>query len=191
MADNNNSNNDNSKPINKSGPNPLEIDETFEGLDEERGSASTRAQGATGQGSANANATGANPNNLEELILRLNAEITALNNAQIQAQTLGIDQSGKIFFDAKVRPFVDTMYFLSLSSSSVAASAQIFSNNPLLKKKEAKKSLELSMEINKEIRCIFETFRKRMKQYRCGVEQELGCCKGRCKDCDIHKEYEN
>ncbi|MGL4771977.1 MAG: hypothetical protein ACRC2K_00280 [Clostridium sp.] len=193
---NNNKNNDQRDKIDTSnqqfGLN--EFDELYLGLEDQSAQIGSARRGVTGTfGVIPPGVTGGyDPaQEIENILLRLDRELSALNSAQIAAQSAQIDHSGKIFFDLKVRPFVDTIYFLAFSSSSVANTANVFANNVLSKKRELKHALDLSYALNREIECILVTLRKRMKEYRCGVEKEIGCCNGRCKDCSINKEYDD
>lgn len=128
------------------------------------------------------------PEDIQKLLIRVSEELVALNLAKNAAEAMNIDESERIFYDRKVRPLVDSMYFLGLTSSSIIATGQAFNSNQNGRRRDVKQALDLSSDINKEIECIFKTFQKRMKLYRCGIEKQLGCCNGNCDSCKVDEE---
>lgn len=122
---------------------------------------------------------------IEKNLLRLSGEFVALNLAKSSMEALNIDESERIFFDRKVRPLLDSIYFLGLTSNAVAATGQAYNGNPNGRRRDVKQALDLSSDINREIECIFKTLQKRMKVYRCGIEKQLDCCNENCDNCGV------
>lgn len=123
---------------------------------------------------------------IEKILLRLSGEFVALNLAKSSMEALNIDESEKIFFDRKVKPLLDSVYFLGLTSNSIAATGQAYNANPNGRRRDVKQALDLSSNINREIECIFKTLQKRMKAYRCGIEKQLDCCNENCDNCGVN-----
>ena len=115
-------------------------------------------------------------NEIEDALLDITSKIAELNSIKEDMNSFNISNDELVFFDRKVRPLVDIIYFLSLSSSSIANTAQLMQNNAYKKKKEMKHALDLTYEMNLEIECLFGTMFRRTKIFRDGINQAIKIC---------------
>ena len=108
-------------------------------------------------------------NEIEDALLDITSKIAELNSIKEDMNSFNISNDELVFFDRKVRPLVDIIYFLSLSSSSIANTAQLMQNNTYGRKREIRHALDLTYEMNKEIEELFKVLRKRSCIFREGI----------------------
>ena len=108
-------------------------------------------------------------NEIEDALLDITSKIAELNSIKEDLNSFNISNDELVFFDRKVRPLVDIIYFLSLSSSSIANTAQLMQNNTYGRKREIRHALDLTYEMNKEIEELFKVLRKRSCIFREGI----------------------
>ncbi|OPX48378.1 hypothetical protein [Clostridium thermobutyricum] len=108
-------------------------------------------------------------NEIEDALLDITSKIAELNSIKENMNSFNISNDELVFFDRKVRPLVDIIYFLSLSSSSIANTAQLMQNNTYGRKREIRHALDLTYEMNKEIEELFKVLRKRSCIFREGI----------------------
>ena len=108
-------------------------------------------------------------NEIEDALLDITSKIAELNSIKENMNSFNISNEELVFFDRKVRPLVDIIYFLSLSSSSIANTAQLMQNNTYGRKREIRHALDLTYEMNKEIEELFKVLRKRSCIFREGI----------------------
>ena len=138
-------------------------------------------QGLTGQDSDTTKST--NTQNIQNSkqssqssLEDLTAHVAELNSIKENMNSFNIPKDEQLFYERKVKPLVQNIYFLSLSSSSIANTAQLMQNNAYKKKKEMKHALDLTYEMNLEIECLFETMFRRTKIFRDGINQAIKIC---------------
>ena len=101
----------------------------------------------------------------------------------------------KFFYDRKVSPLIDMIYFLTQSAQGASITAQNMQSNAYSKKKQIRLPIDLSYEIIKEAYCVFETFKRRNAIYRHMVENDIkhsGCINEKCYKSsfsDLEEEY--
>ncbi|WP_288476927.1 hypothetical protein [uncultured Clostridium sp.] len=108
-------------------------------------------------------------NEIEDALLDITSKISELNSIKEDMNSFNISNDELVFFDRKLRPLVDIIYFLSLSSSSIANTAQLMQNNTYGRKREIRHALDLTYEMNKEIEELFKVLRKRSCIFREGI----------------------
>ncbi|WP_317310364.1 hypothetical protein [Clostridium thermobutyricum] len=108
-------------------------------------------------------------NEIEDALLDITSKILELNSIKEDMNSFNISNDELVFFDRKLRPLVDIIYFLSLSSSSIANTAQLMQNNTYGRKREIRHALDLTYEMNKEIEELFKVLRKRSCIFREGI----------------------
>ncbi|MGL5352727.1 MAG: hypothetical protein ACRDA5_05310 [Clostridium sp.] len=133
---------------------------------------------------------------LEQVIVKIAALTASLNSVQQNIGSLYVGgEDEKIFFDRKVRPLVDMLYFLTQSAQGAAITAQNMQANAYSKKKQIRLPIDLSYEIIKEAYCVFETFKRRNAIYRHIIEKDIknsGCLNEKyykSSFCDLEEDY--
>lgn len=139
------------------------------------------AQRVLNQGNTGANATDAASN--ENVSSDLNNELRDLQNqvltqlsnmstaiaqisaAQTNVASIRIEQISSTYFTREVRPLLDALYFISISSLNIAGVAQAIQNNTFGERKELRESLELVYAMNHELNQILESLSRRMRIY--------------------------
>ena len=137
----------------------------------------TSYQGLTGQDSNTTKSI--NTQNIQKSqssLEDLASHVAELNSIKENMNSFNIPRDEELFYERKVKPLVQSIYFLSLSSSSIANTAQLMQNNAYKKKKEMKHALDLTYEMNLEIECLFETMFRRTKIFRDGINQAIKIC---------------
>ena len=140
--------------------------------------------------------TSAENSTLNQTIIKIAALTAALETAQqnIGSLTTG-GEDEKFFYDRKVRPLIDMLYFLTQSAQASSITAQNMQSNAYSKKKQIRLPIDLSYEIIKEAYCVFETFKRRNAIYRHIVENDIkhsGCINEKCYKSsfsDLEEEY--
>ncbi|MBU3135407.1 hypothetical protein KPL39_03900 [Clostridium gasigenes] len=133
---------------------------------------------------------------LNQTITKIAALTVALEAAQqnIGSLTTG-GEDEKFFYDRKVSPLIDMLYFLTQSAQGASITAQNMQSNAYSKKKQIRLPIDLSYEIIKEAYCVFETFKRRNAIYRHMVENDIkhsGCINEKCYKSsfsDLEEEY--
>lgn len=133
---------------------------------------------------------------LNQIIIKIAALTAALETTQqnIGSLTTG-GEDEKFFYDRKVSPLIDMLYFLTQSAQASAITAQNMQSNAYSKKKQIRLPIDLSYEIIKESYCVFETFKRRNAIYRHIVENDIkhsGCINEntyKSSFCDLEEEY--
>ena len=112
-------------------------------------------------------------------ITKANTLTAALNNIQTNFASLLVGgEEERIFYDRKVRPLIDEVYFLSVAAQGVSIAAQNLQGNAFAKKREIKLSVDLTYDIIKEAYCVLDVLRERNCLYRSIVESDLERCGG-------------
>lgn len=112
--------------------------------------------------------------------IRKATELTdSLNNMQTNFASLLVGgEEERIFYDRKVKPLLDELYYLSIAAQGISITAQNFQSNALVRKKHIKLSLDLTYDIVKEAYCIIDVLKERNCIYRSIIEEDLERCSG-------------
>ena len=134
-----------------------------------------------------------NNNNINNVITRASALTGSLNNMQTNFASLLIGgEEERIFYDRKVRPLIDELYFLSIAAQGTSIVAQNFQSNALVKKRHMKLSLDLTYDIIKEAYCVLDILKERNCIYRSIIEEDLERCGGNSVNYSMNNnEYED
>ena len=112
-------------------------------------------------------------------ITRTTALTAALNNMQTNFASLLVGgEEERIFYDRKVKPLLDELYFLSIAAQGMSIAAQNFQANAFVRKKQIKLSVDLTYDIIKEAYCVLDVLKERNCLYRSIVESDLERCGG-------------
>lgn len=107
-----------------------------------------------------------------------------LDNIQTNIGSLSVGgEDEKFYYDRKVRPLVDELYFLTQSAQGAAIAAQNMQSNAYAKKKQIRLPIDLSYELIKESFCILEVLKKRNAIYRRIIQEDIKRCGGIDDDC--------
>lgn len=121
-----------------------------------------------------------NTNKLNNGITKAAALTSSLNNIQTNFASLLVGgEEERIFYDRKVRPLIDELYFLSIAAQGTSITAQNFQSNALAKKRYMKLSLDLTYDIIKEAYCVLDILKERNCIYRSIIEEDLERCGGK------------
>lgn len=116
-------------------------------------------------------------NPVDDAVAKVTTLSAALNNMQTNIGSIIIGgEEEKYFYDRKVKPLLDELYFLSLSAQGISIAAQNLQSNAYTKKRQIKLPVDLTHEIVKEAYCILETLKKRNAIYRRAVENDIERC---------------
>lgn len=116
---------------------------------------------------------------INDAVTRATAMAAALNSIQSNVGSLIVGAEDEIqFYNRKVKPLLDELYFLSFASQSMSIAAQNLQSNAYAKKKQMKLPVDLTYEIIKEAYCVLDTLKKRNAIYRSIVEEEIERCGG-------------
>lgn len=125
-------------------------------------------------------------NPVDDAVAKVTTLSAALNNMQTNIGSIIIGgEEEKYFYDRKVKPLLDELYFLSLSAQGISIAAQNLQSNAYTKKRQIKLPVDLTHEIVKEAYCILETLKKRNAIYRRAVENDIERCG------DLPNDYES
>ena len=120
-----------------------------------------------------------NNNIINNGITRATELTGALNNMQTNFASLLIGgEEERFFYDRKVKPLLDELYFLSIAAQGASITAQNFQSNALVKKRQIKLSLDLTYDLIKEAYCVLDVLKERNCIYRSIVEEDLERCGG-------------
>lgn len=143
-------------------------------------------ESTTGEGTSNANktATESTTDNKTTQGKTLNDRFNNMSTLAGQVNTFQTDiaslnvggEDERIFYDRKIRPLIDEMFFLTQSAQSMALVSQSMQSIAFAKKKQIKFPVDLSYEITKEIYCMFQVLKKRNSVYRKIIEDDLERC---------------
>ncbi|WP_300384019.1 hypothetical protein [Clostridium sp.] len=112
-------------------------------------------------------------------ITKTTALTLALNNIQTNFASLLVGgEEEKVFYDRKVKPLLDEIYFLSIAAQGMSIAAQNFQSNAFVRKKQIKLSVDLTYDIIKEAYCVLDILKERNCIYRSIVENDLERCGG-------------
>jgi len=119
--------------------------------------------------SATATTTGNELRDIQNRVLdqlnRMSEAIAAISTAQTNVASIRIEQISLTYFTREVRPLLDALYFISISSLNIAGVAQALQSNTFGERKELRESLELVYTMNHELGQILESLNRRMKIY--------------------------
>lgn len=104
-------------------------------------------------------------NRVLEQLNRMSEAIAAISTAQTNVASIRIEQISLTYFTREVRPLLDALYFISISSLNIAGVAQALQNNTFGDRKELRESLDLVYTMNNELEGILESLSRRMKIY--------------------------
>ncbi|MGL5381501.1 hypothetical protein [Clostridium sp.] len=152
--------------------------------------------GCTGCFNVPQNCQGTGGNRLNQSFTKVTALASVLDNAQTNISSLLVaGEDEKFFYDRKVRPIIDVLFFLTQAAQGAAITAQNMQANAYAKKKQIRLPIDLAYEIIKESYCVFETFKRRNAIYRRIIEMDIknsGCLDEnyyKSSFCDLDKEY--
>ncbi|WP_195428512.1 hypothetical protein [Clostridium sp. D46t1_190503_E9] len=116
-------------------------------------------------------------NPVDDAVAKVTTLSAALNSMQTNIGSIIIGgEEEKYFYDRKVKPLLDELYFLSLSAQGISIAAQNLQSNAYAKKRQIKLPVDLTYEIVKEAYCILDTLKKRNAIYRRAVENDIERC---------------
>ncbi|WP_238901324.1 hypothetical protein [Clostridium sp. YIM B02500] len=104
-------------------------------------------------------------NQVLEQLSNMSTAIAQISTAQTNVASIRIEQISLTYFTREVRPLLDALYFISISSLNIAGVAQVIQSNTFGERKELRESLELVYEMNHELNQILESLSRRMKIY--------------------------
>ncbi|MGL5085840.1 MAG: hypothetical protein ACRC68_09035 [Clostridium sp.] len=164
----------------------------IDGANNQDGTCTDNCLGCTGEnGSADPTKVA-----LDQALVKIAALTASLNSVQQNVGSLYVGgEDEKIFYDRKVRPLVDMLYFLTQSAQGAAITAQNMQANAYSKKKQIRLPIDLSYEIIKEAYCVFETLKRRNAIYRHIIEKDIkksGCLNEKyykSSFCDLEEDY--
>lgn len=112
-------------------------------------------------------------------ITKATALTAALNNMQTNFASLLVGgEEERLFYERKVKPIIDQVYFLSIAAQGMSITAQNFQANAFVRKKQIKLSVDLTYDIIKEAYCLLDVLKERNCLYRSIVESDLERCGG-------------
>lgn len=100
-----------------------------------------------------------------EQLKNLSDAIFQISSTQTNVASIRIEQVSEVYFTRQVRPLLDALYFISISSLNIAGVAQALQNNTFGERKELRNSLELVYSMNHEIDEVLDSLSRRMKIY--------------------------
>jgi len=148
------------------------------------------------------NQSGETPFNdaIKEGIFKADEIVSSLNSIQINFTSLLVgSEDERLFYERKVRPLVDQIYFLAQAAQGSSIAAQNIQSNIFVKKRQVKLSLDLTYDLLKESLCLLEVLKQRNSIYRSIIEADLDRCKNNlfCNDineldnfCDTNEDIE-
>lgn len=120
-----------------------------------------------------------NQQGITDSVARVTAMAAALNNIQTNVGSLIVGAEQELqYYNRKVKPLLDELYFLSLASQGMSIAAQNLQSNAYAKKREIKLAVDLTYESIKEAYCVLNTLKKRNAIYRNIVEEDIERCGG-------------
>lgn len=111
-----------------------------------------------------------------EQLKNLSDAIFQISSTQTNVASIRIEQVSEVYFARQVRPLLDALYFISISSLNIAGVAQALQNNTFGERKELRKALELVYSMNEEIDDIIDALRRRLKIYLLRLREMDKCC---------------
>lgn len=111
-----------------------------------------------------------------EQLKNLSDAIFQISSTQTNVASIRIEQVSEVYFTRQVRPVLDSLYFISISSLNIAGVAQALQNNTFGERKELRKALELVYSMNDEIVEIIDALHRRMKIYLLRLKEMDKCC---------------
>lgn len=111
-----------------------------------------------------------------EQLKNLSDAIYQISSTQTNVASIRIEQVSEVYFTRQVRPILDALYFISISSLNIAGVAQVIQNNTFGERKELRKSLELVYSMNDEIDEIIDSLSRRLKIYLHRLKEMDKCC---------------
>lgn len=110
-------------------------------------------------------------NKVLEQLRRMSDAIFQISSTQTNVASLRIEQVSEVYFTRQVRPLLDALYFISISSLNIAGVAQVLQTNTFGERKELRESLKLVYSMNNEIDSILEALSRRIKIYLCQLRE--------------------
>lgn len=104
-------------------------------------------------------------NRLLEQLKNLSDAVYQISSTQTNVASIRIEQISEVYFTRQVRPLLDGLYFISISSLNIAGVAQALQANTFGERKELREALELVYEMNHELEGILDALKRRMKIY--------------------------
>jgi len=111
-----------------------------------------------------------------EQLKNLSDAIFQISSTQTNVASIRIEQVSEVYFARQVRPLLDALYFIYISSLNIAGVAQALQNNTFGERKELRKALELVYSMNEEIDDIIDALRRRLKIYLLRLKEMDKCC---------------
>ena len=131
-------------------------------------------------------------NDLNNGITKAAGLTAALDNMQTSFASLLVGgEEESIFYDRKVKPLIDELYFLSIAAQGMSIAAQNFQSNAFVRKKQIKLSVDLTYDIIKEAYCVLDVLKERNCLYRSIVENDLERCGGNNVNYSMDNKYED
>ena len=116
-------------------------------------------------------------NSVDDAVAKVTTLSAAVNSMQTNIGSIIIGgEEEKYFYDRKVKPLLDEVYFLSLSAEGISIATQNLQSNAYAKKRQIKLPVDLTHEIVKEAYCVLDTLKKRNAIYRRAVENDIERC---------------
>jgi hypothetical protein len=100
-----------------------------------------------------------------EQLKNLSDAIAQISSTQTNVASIRIEQVSEVYFTRQVRPLLDALYFVSVSSWNMAGVASAIQTNTFGERKELRNSLELVYSLNHEIDDIIDAISRRLKIY--------------------------
>ena len=116
---------------------------------------------------------------IDELVAnidKVNNIVTSLNIARNSAVELTTNFEELTYYNRMVRPLVDTLYFLALTTQGVALSTQGLNNINNAKPKQVDLGVDIAYELLKEVEIVLSVLRKRLDCYLELVETNNDNC---------------
>ena len=108
-------------------------------------------------------------------ITKVNEIVGTLNLARNSAVELTTNFEELTYYNRMVRPLVDTLYFLALTTQGIALSSQGLNNINTAKPKQVELGVDVAYELIKEVDNVLEVLKKRLDCYLELVEASNNC----------------
>ncbi|MEQ8153895.1 MAG: hypothetical protein ABRQ25_03230 [Clostridiaceae bacterium] len=130
-------------------------------------------ESGTGTSGSTTSGSTASRDTLQTDLANLAATLKSISDIRETLISLELSEVDKVYFDRSVRPLLDYINLLAFSTISLANAGATFQGSFLGRKKEIEQALDLSYDINKQLRCIFEVLKERTAKYLSLENEEI------------------
>lgn len=127
---------------------------------------SSSSSAATGTGSNFTNTTSSTNscNSVSQKISNTSTLLQNINNIREQLARLNLDPTQRLYYDNSVSPLLTTLYELSATSATLAASVSVLTTSPVVhpKTSELKDTIHLIYHINEKCEDVYKVLKRRL-----------------------------